>query len=44
ALNDGQVTEFGPPAEIITNEVLTRVFNTPVSVIDGPESRLAVYY
>ncbi|MGD6979869.1 MULTISPECIES: ABC transporter ATP-binding protein [Citricoccus] len=44
ALNDGQVTEFGPPAEIITDEVLTRVFNTPVSVIDGPESRLAVYY
>jgi iron complex transport system ATP-binding protein len=44
ALNDGQVTEFGPPAEIITDEVLTRVFSTPVSVIDGPESRLAVYY
>jgi iron complex transport system ATP-binding protein len=44
ALNDGQVTEFGPPSEIITDEVLTRVFSTPVSVIDGPESRLAVYY
>jgi iron complex transport system ATP-binding protein len=44
ALNDGKVTEFGTPAEIITDEVLTRVFSTPVHVIDGPESRLAVYY
>ncbi|MGM7668640.1 iron ABC transporter ATP-binding protein [Microbacterium sp. A93] len=44
AMNDGQITEFGRPEEIITDEVLSRVFSTPVRVIDGPESRLAVYY
>lgn len=44
AMNDGQVTEFGPPSEIITDEVLSRVFSTPVRVIDGPECRLAAYY
>jgi iron complex transport system ATP-binding protein len=44
ALNDGQVTEFGTPEQIVTDEVLTRVFSTPVTVIDGPDSRLAVYY
>jgi iron complex transport system ATP-binding protein len=44
AMNDGKVTEFGTPEQIVTDEVLTRVFATPVKVIDGPESRLAVYY
>ncbi|MFC7400865.1 ABC transporter ATP-binding protein [Citricoccus sp. GCM10030269] len=44
AMNDGAVTEFGTPEQIITDEVLTRVFSTDVRVIDGPESRLAVYY
>ncbi|MGO1885014.1 MAG: iron ABC transporter ATP-binding protein [Citricoccus sp.] len=44
AMNDGQVTEFGPPSEIITDDVLSRVFSTPVRVIDGPECRLAAYY
>lgn len=44
AMNDGKVTEFGTPEQIVTDEVLTRVFSTPVQVIQGPESRLAVYY
>lgn len=44
AMNDGQVTEFGRPEEIITDEVLSRVFSTPVRVIDGPDCRLAAYY
>ncbi|NUL46929.1 ATP-binding cassette domain-containing protein [Cellulosimicrobium funkei] len=44
ALNDGRVTEFGRPEEIITDEVLSRVFSTPVRVIDGPDCRLAAYY
>lgn len=44
AMRDGVVVEFGTPAEIMTSEVLTRVFDTPVDVIDGPRGPLAVYY
>lgn len=44
AMKHGQVIEFGTPAEIMTDAVLTRVFETPVQVIDGPHGPLAVYY
>ncbi|MET1043510.1 MAG: ABC transporter ATP-binding protein [Microbacteriaceae bacterium] len=44
AVKDGRVVEFGTPDEIMTDEVLTRVFDTPVQVIDGPAGALAVYY
>ncbi|MBM9464119.1 ATP-binding cassette domain-containing protein [Aeromicrobium sp. YIM 150415] len=44
AMKDGRVAEFGAPEEILTDEVLTRVFDTPVRVIDGPNGPLAVYY
>ena len=44
AMKDGKVVEFGAPAEIMTDEVLTRVFETPVQVIEGPHGPLAVYY
>ena len=44
AMKEGGVVESGPVAEIMTGEVLTRVFDTPVQVIDGPTGPLAVYY
>ena len=44
AVKDGSVVEFGTPREIMTDTVLTRVFETPVNVIDGPNGPLAVYY
>ena len=44
AVKDGSVVEFGTPREIMTDDVLTRVFETPVNVIDGPNGPLAVYY
>lgn len=44
AMKDGCVVEFGTPEEIMTDEVLTRVFDTPVRVIEGPAGPLAVYY
>lgn len=44
AMKDGEVAEFGTPAEIMQDDVLTRVFDTPVRVIDGPNGALAVYY
>ncbi|WP_413319434.1 ATP-binding cassette domain-containing protein [Agrococcus sp. 1P02AA] len=44
AVKDGTVVEFGTVEEIMVDEVLTRVFDTPVQVVDGPNGRLAVYY
>ncbi|MBF0816902.1 ABC transporter ATP-binding protein [Microbacterium paludicola] len=44
AVKDGRVVEFGTPDEIFTDDVLTRVFETPVRVIEGPAGPLAVYY
>ncbi|MES0837299.1 ABC transporter ATP-binding protein [Nocardiopsis tropica] len=44
AVKDGAVVEFGTPEEIMTGEVLTRVFETPVTVVEGPRGPLAVYY
>ena len=43
-VKDGKIVEFGTPDAIMTDEVLTRVFDTPVQVIDGPNGALAVYY
>nr|WP_246349115.1 ATP-binding cassette domain-containing protein [Nesterenkonia xinjiangensis] len=44
AMKNGQVVEHGAPAEIMRDEVLSRVFNTEVQVIEGPNGPLAVYY
>ena len=44
AVKDGKVIEFGTPEQIMTDEVLSSVFDTPVTVIDGPRGPLAVYY
>ncbi|MGL3805161.1 iron ABC transporter ATP-binding protein [Paeniglutamicibacter sp. R2-26] len=44
AVKKGKVVEFGTPEEIMTDEILTRVFETPVSVVEGPRGPLAVYY
>ncbi|GEK87757.1 ABC transporter ATP-binding protein [Microbacterium aerolatum] len=44
AVKDGRVVQFGTPDEIMTDAVLSDVFETPVQVVDGPRGRLAVYY
>ncbi|MFE2656030.1 ABC transporter ATP-binding protein [Brevibacterium sp. NPDC059310] len=44
AVKSGAVVEFGTPEEIMTTEVLSRVFDTPVEVVDGPRGPLAVYF
>ena len=44
AMKEGAVVESGPVAEIMNGAVLTRVFDTPVQVIDGPTGPLAVYF
>lgn len=44
AVKEGQVVEFGTPGEVMRTEVLSRIFDTPVEVVDGPQGPLAVYY
>ncbi|GAA1636675.1 ABC transporter ATP-binding protein [Microbacterium flavum] len=44
AMEDGAVAVHGTPDEIIRDDVLTRVFRTPVTVVDGPTGRFAVYH
>ncbi len=35
---------FGTPDEIMRDELLTKIFNTPVKVIEGPHGPLATYH
>jgi len=44
AMKNGQVVEFGGPDQIMRDEVLSAVFDTPVKVVEGPAGPLAVYY
>ncbi|QDY66710.1 iron ABC transporter ATP-binding protein [Glutamicibacter halophytocola] len=44
AMKHGKVVQFGTPEQIMQDEILTEVFETPVSVIPGPNGPLAVYY
>lgn len=44
AVKHGTVQHFGTAAEIMREDVLTSIFDTPVQVIDGPRGKLAVYY
>ena len=43
AVKDGRIVEFGPVAEVMTDDVLTAL-DTPVRVIDGPNGPLAAYF
>lgn len=44
AMKHGKVVQFGTPEQIMQDEILTEVFETPVNVIPGPNGPLAVYY
>ncbi len=44
ALAEGRVVASGTPDEIFTPEVLQRVFDTPVEVVEHGGGRIAVYY
>ncbi|GAB2499795.1 Iron(3+)-hydroxamate import ATP-binding protein FhuC [Corynebacterium atrinae] len=44
AVKAGEIVEFGPSAEIMCDEVLTSIFNTPVQVIEGPNGPIATYH
>ncbi|MGO2068337.1 iron ABC transporter ATP-binding protein [Glutamicibacter arilaitensis] len=44
AMKQGKVVHFGTPCEIMCDEILSEVFETPVNVVPGPNGPLAVYY
>ncbi|PFG19574.1 ABC transporter ATP-binding protein [Serinibacter salmoneus] len=44
AMTQGQVRHIGTPEEIMTPEVLSEVFNTPVDVVQHGDRRVAVYW
>ena len=44
AMDQGNIAMHGTPDEIIRDEVLSAVFRTPVTVIDGPNGRFAAYH
>ncbi|QIV86927.1 iron ABC transporter ATP-binding protein [Glutamicibacter mishrai] len=44
AMKHGKVVQFGTPEQIMQDEILTEVFETPVNVIPAPNGPLAVYY
>ena len=44
AAKDGSIVSFGSPEEIMRDEILTPIFETPITVIDGPDGLLACYH
>ena len=44
ALKDGRVAFMGTPEEIMRDEVLTDIFDTPVTVVPGPNGPIACYF
>lgn len=44
AMDEGEIAVAGTPKQIIRDDILTRVFRTPVSVVDGPTGKFAVYH
>ena len=44
ALKDGKVAFMGTPEEIMRDEVLTDIFDTPVTVVPGPNGPIACYF
>lgn len=44
AVKDGQIVAFGSPGEIMRDDVLSPIFNTDITVIDGPHGLLACYH
>lgn len=44
ACKEGRIVGFGTVDDIIRDDILTSIFNTPVRVIDGPDGKIACYH
>jgi hypothetical protein len=43
-MKNGQVAASGSPEELFREEILTDIFETPVTIIPGPRGPVAVYF
>lgn len=44
AIKDGKLARFGTVTEIMQDDLLTDIFNTPIQVIQGPNGPIACYH
>ncbi len=44
AVKHGKIEKEGTPEQIMQDEILTDIFNTPIQVIDGPDGKIACYH
>lgn len=44
AVKDGKIATFGSTDEVMQDELLTDIFNTPIKVIQGPQGPIACYH
>lgn len=44
AIKEGKLARFGTVAEIMQDDLLTDIFNTPIQVIQGPNGPIACYH
>lgn len=44
AVKDGKIATFGSTDEVMQDELLTDIFNTPIEVIQGPQGPIACYH
>ena len=44
AMKNGKVAASGSPEELFREEILTDIFETPVTIIPGPRGPVAVYF
>ena len=44
AIKDGKLARFGTVADIMQDDLLTEIFNTPIQVIQGPSGPIACYH
>lgn len=42
-MHEGQIVQRGAPADVLTEETLTRIYNAPVFVGEGPDKRVSVW-
>lgn len=43
AVKDGRIFAHGEVEDVMRNDILTELFNTPITVIDGPKCKLACF-
>lgn len=43
AMKDGKIVEFGTPKEVMKADILSKIFDTDIQIIEGPNGPVAIY-